>query len=951
MAEKHELAILLTAKDGASGVLKQVQGNVASFDKTAGMADKAVGNLGLGMVKSALMATGYGAAIAVGVGVVGSFAGEAVKAASSVNESMNKVDVVFGTSSDRIKAFAKTASDSIGQSQGQVLEAAGTFGNLFTAMGIGQERSADMSTSLVALASDLASFNNIEPTEALDKLRSGLVGETEPLRSLGVNLSAATIEAKAMEMGLLDANGEVGAAQKAQASYALILEQTKSAQGDFARTSTGMANSQRTLNSKMAELQDTVGQSLIPVMETLIPIAVDMARVLGDVLPTALAIAKPVLDAVLLPMQGVAKAVTFMHDALATSSTAPGIQATAANVDKALKPIPLAVENVGNVVPKKIREAQEKVAAETAQLTAEAGDKLREIAEGEAKGIAKAQADGAEKIAEARRDAAEKMLDVQDDVAKRLTEAEKNYATENAKAVQDAGDRIVQAQIDAQKAIDDAIASLSESRDERAKRDQFQAQQEAARRARQIAKEEAEAELELKRDLESAKTAAERKSIQDRAAVATAERARKRKLDDDDRAFDKAQAAASRAFDDRLADAALKKRIATIQAETEIKVNEQIKGDNAKFRAMSAGLEQEKAKILSSGDEKAVAIRKSLDRQVEDTQASIAKQIKAEVEGAREAGDKVRAELEKRIAQLEKGLADEMAKSVKTATNTVAFDPSVPAAAAGIGRAVSSGVASGMKSGESRGFLLDAASSVISTIEGALRAAGIIHSPSQLMADRVGVPLAQGVVAGFSSGMDSGNSAIESSIRYLMDHVTAVALEETRDLADNVFETITDLGLGNRDFGQALAKQIHGSDQASILRAVDAAVKAMGTEMFFEDGSWKKDPSFQKYLADVRKFGDISPTGFGPSDYVFGTLPDAERRKWEDEARRALTPQSPTASTVAGKGSGIAITIDMRGSTIYGAQDLDERIVRSIHTAVGRGALSTTVLGVGAGAN
>jgi hypothetical protein len=191
----------------------------------------------------------------------------AVMAATIVAESMNKVDVVFGESADSIKKFAESASTSLGMSEQSALEAAGTFGNLFTSMGIGQDVSADMSSNLLQLAADLASFNNIDPTVALEKLRSGLVGETEPLRTLGINLTAAAVEAKAMAMGLAATKDEITPAIAAQARYALILEQTKNAQGDFSRTSDGLANKMRIVKAQLSDTAAGFGQVLLPFIQ------------------------------------------------------------------------------------------------------------------------------------------------------------------------------------------------------------------------------------------------------------------------------------------------------------------------------------------------------------------------------------------------------------------------------------------------------------------------------------------------------------------------------------------------------------------------------------------------------------------------------------------------------------------------------------------------------------
>lgn len=222
-------------------------------------AEKRVAKLGQRLQKAGAIAT---AALSAPLAVMGK---SAIDAASDTEESLNKVNVVFGESASVIRDFSAGAAKNLGLSRQSALDAAGTFGNLFTTMGLGQKPAADMSTSLLTLAADLGSFNNLDPTEVLEKLRSGLVGQSEPLRALGVNLTEATVQAKAMELGLADANGELSEAAKVQARYALILEQTKTAQGDFARTSDGLANSTRTAKATFADLSAELGKELLPI--------------------------------------------------------------------------------------------------------------------------------------------------------------------------------------------------------------------------------------------------------------------------------------------------------------------------------------------------------------------------------------------------------------------------------------------------------------------------------------------------------------------------------------------------------------------------------------------------------------------------------------------------------------------------------------------------------------
>lgn len=158
-------------------------------------------------IGSSMMKVGAGMTAGLTVPIVGLVA-SGVKAASDLAESSSKVGVVFEGNADRVKAFASTAAEQLGMSEQAALEAAGTFGNLFRALGVGTEPAAEMSTNLVQLAADLASFNNVNPEDALIALRAGLLGEAEPLRKFGVSLSQARIESEALSSGLVKGTGD-----------------------------------------------------------------------------------------------------------------------------------------------------------------------------------------------------------------------------------------------------------------------------------------------------------------------------------------------------------------------------------------------------------------------------------------------------------------------------------------------------------------------------------------------------------------------------------------------------------------------------------------------------------------------------------------------------------------------------------------------------------------------
>jgi len=247
--------------------LTTVKKGIKDVDDSVQTASKGMGNFTANLKK---VAGALGATFAAAKVV--DFAKDSVLAASNMAESMSKVNVVFGDTADEVIAFSKTAASSMGMSGQAALEAAGTYGNLFQALGVNKTASQEMSVGLVQLAADLGSFNNMSTTDSLNALRSGLSGETEPLKRFGIALNDVTLKNKAFEMGFGRITGVMDPAIKAQVTYALVLEQTKLAQGDYARTADGTANTMKTLQAKFEDAKVAVGEALMPAFKALLAV-------------------------------------------------------------------------------------------------------------------------------------------------------------------------------------------------------------------------------------------------------------------------------------------------------------------------------------------------------------------------------------------------------------------------------------------------------------------------------------------------------------------------------------------------------------------------------------------------------------------------------------------------------------------------------------------------------
>ena len=212
-----------------------------------------------------------GAKMTVGITApLAAFGGFAVKAASDAAELQSAFDQTFGSLSASMTQWAEDTGDAMGRSTQEMQQMANTFGIFFNQAAPTADAAAKLSREFAILAQDLSSFFNTDPTEALQKLRSGLAGESEPLRDFGVFLTEANVKAKALEMGLVAVGGELSEQNKIMARAALIMDATTTAQGDVARTADGTANRIREARAAFEELQVAIGTKLLPAITPLV---------------------------------------------------------------------------------------------------------------------------------------------------------------------------------------------------------------------------------------------------------------------------------------------------------------------------------------------------------------------------------------------------------------------------------------------------------------------------------------------------------------------------------------------------------------------------------------------------------------------------------------------------------------------------------------------------------
>ena len=248
----------------ASGAIREFQKVGASADRELGRAEDKVAKLSAGL-------TSYGTAAVAGASVAAVGLSKLANAASDYGEAVNKATVIVGDKAvGRLEDFAQSASKTAGISKTAALDAAAGFAALGKQAGLTGDPLGKFSTDLVQLAGDLASFNNTTVDEALGALKSGLQGETEPLKRFNIFLNDAALKQEYFALTGKEVTGTLTQQQKVVAANSLIFKQAGDAVGDFGRTSDSLANRQRQLSADFENLKTTLGQGLVPVFETIV---------------------------------------------------------------------------------------------------------------------------------------------------------------------------------------------------------------------------------------------------------------------------------------------------------------------------------------------------------------------------------------------------------------------------------------------------------------------------------------------------------------------------------------------------------------------------------------------------------------------------------------------------------------------------------------------------------
>jgi hypothetical protein len=231
------------------------------------------------------------AGIGIGLGVaVASQIKPAIDAASDLSEGINAVNVSFGDAAEGILELGENAARGLGLSKTELFGIATQFSSFAGTIAGEGGNIVSVVDEISKRGADFASVFNLEVGDALGKFQSGLAGQSEPLRNYGIDLSAATVLAHALETGIFDGVGAMTESEKVQARYSSLMEQTDKVTGDFANTSDGLANQQRILKATLEDTRAEIGEKFMPIMQDI------QTLILETVIPAFMEFYEAIID-------------------------------------------------------------------------------------------------------------------------------------------------------------------------------------------------------------------------------------------------------------------------------------------------------------------------------------------------------------------------------------------------------------------------------------------------------------------------------------------------------------------------------------------------------------------------------------------------------------------------------------------------------------------------------
>ena len=205
---------------------------------------------------------------------------KSISFAANAVESETLVARVFGEETEAIKDWSNELAKSFGLNAYEVRKNAATLFTMAHSIGATSQQAMTLAKSFTQLTSDMSAFYNETEGDMFRKLRSGITGETEPLRKLGVIITQTMVKEAAYRHGIAETGEELSEQQKILGRYMTIMEQTTLAQGAWSDEMMNPITALKILGNQLKSIATDFGALFLPIIAKIIPYVQSLVYVL-----------------------------------------------------------------------------------------------------------------------------------------------------------------------------------------------------------------------------------------------------------------------------------------------------------------------------------------------------------------------------------------------------------------------------------------------------------------------------------------------------------------------------------------------------------------------------------------------------------------------------------------------------------------------------------------------
>ena len=196
----------------------------------------------------------------------------AVREFAQLEGAMAKFNVVFAGQAREVEAWVDEFREGVPLARREIVQAAAAMQDLLVPMGVAREDATEMTKEWLELAAALAAFNDVPVDQALEAIRSGIAGQSRPLRQFGIDARETALQQTALAEGLIEAGDQMNDQVRQQALLIQSYAQSKDAVDGYEDQLGSTLMMEQELAATFKDTQATLGRQLQPAYNSLLEI-------------------------------------------------------------------------------------------------------------------------------------------------------------------------------------------------------------------------------------------------------------------------------------------------------------------------------------------------------------------------------------------------------------------------------------------------------------------------------------------------------------------------------------------------------------------------------------------------------------------------------------------------------------------------------------------------------